>query len=141
MLSKFIKLIKAITGPVSNEIKTQQHTIFLGVCFLLVSMISYNIGKINAFEKKPIKVLQNANIFQSTNTNSSHSQSNLQIQNTKHKINTDLRVVASKKSTSKKYHYLWCQGAKQIKEENKKWFDSENEALKAGYILAGNCTK
>ncbi len=53
----------------------------------------------------------------------------------------DFRVVASKKSTSGKYHFLWCAGAKQIKEENKLYFNSEGEAISAGYTLAGNCTK
>ena len=53
----------------------------------------------------------------------------------------DFRVVASKKSTSGKYHFLWCAGAKQIKEENKLYFNSEGEAISAGYTLAGNCAK
>ena len=53
----------------------------------------------------------------------------------------DPRVVASKNSTTKKYHFTWCPSAKKIKEENKLWFDNEETAIKAGYALAGNCTK
>lgn len=45
--------------------------------------------------------------------------------------------VASKNGT--KYHLPWCSGAKRIKEENKIWFSTKEEAEKAGYEPAGNC--
>jgi hypothetical protein len=45
--------------------------------------------------------------------------------------------VASKNGT--KYHLPWCGGAKQIKEENKVWFKTKDEAVKAGYTPASNC--
>lgn len=38
-----------------------------------------------------------------------------------------------------KYHLLWCPGAKQIKEENKVYFTSKEEAEKKGYSPASNC--
>lgn len=37
------------------------------------------------------------------------------------------------------YHLPWCSGAKRIKEENKIWFQSKEEAEKRGYAPAGNC--
>jgi hypothetical protein len=46
-------------------------------------------------------------------------------------------VVASK--TGKKYHLPWCAGAKSIGEDNKIWFNSIDEARKAGYTPALNC--
>jgi len=45
--------------------------------------------------------------------------------------------VASKSGT--KYHLPWCGSAKQIKEENKVWFATKEEAEKAGYSPASNC--
>ncbi len=45
--------------------------------------------------------------------------------------------VASKNGT--KYHLPWCGSAKQIKEENKIWFKTKEEAEKAGYTPASNC--
>ena len=45
--------------------------------------------------------------------------------------------VASKSGT--KYHLPWCGSAKQIKEENKIWFATKEEAEKAGYTPAANC--
>lgn len=45
--------------------------------------------------------------------------------------------VASK--TGKSYHLPWCAGAKQIKEENKIYFNTKAEAEAAGYAPAKNC--
>lgn len=53
----------------------------------------------------------------------------------------DTRVVVSKASTSKKYHYVWCSSFKKIKLENQIWFNSDKEAETAGYTLARNCEK
>jgi hypothetical protein len=49
----------------------------------------------------------------------------------------DALYVASKSGT--KYHLPWCSGALRIKEENKIFFTSKNEAEKAGYEPAANC--
>lgn len=50
---------------------------------------------------------------------------------------TSTRVVASRSGT--KYHLLDCPGAKQIKEENKLFFDTIELARAAGYTPAANC--
>ena len=47
------------------------------------------------------------------------------------------RYVASKSGTA--YHFPWCQGALKIKEENKIWFQTKEEAESRGYKPAGNC--
>lgn len=41
--------------------------------------------------------------------------------------------------SSDKYHLPWCSGAARIKEENKVWFVSKEEAAAMGYTPAGNC--
>ena len=51
--------------------------------------------------------------------------------------NSVTQLVASKSGT--KYHLLTCPGAKQIKEENKIYFDSTLAAEAAGYKRAANC--
>jgi len=40
---------------------------------------------------------------------------------------------------SDKFHFLHCPGAKTIKEDNKIYFKNAQEALRAGFVLAGNC--
>lgn len=52
-------------------------------------------------------------------------------------IPTEGAYVASKSGT--KYHLPWCAGAKQIKNENKIWFDTKEDAESAGYAPASNC--
>ena len=45
--------------------------------------------------------------------------------------------VASKSGT--KYYLPWCGGVKRIKDENKVWFKTKDEAEGAGYSPAANC--
>lgn len=47
-------------------------------------------------------------------------------------------LVASVNGT--KYHALDCPGAKQISEQNKLYFQTEQEARSAGYTPAANCS-
>lgn len=125
-----------ILSKIANGVKNHQRDIILGFCIILISTISFNLGKINALHKTPLSITENQN--QKANI---YSASNIKT-NTASKQNTtplDKRVVASKASTTKKYHFTWCPGTKQIKETNKLWFDNESLAQKAGYTLAGNC--
>lgn len=52
-------------------------------------------------------------------------------------VKTIGQLVASKSGT--KYHLPNCPGAKQIKESNKIFFNSVEEATRAGYTPAANC--
>lgn len=125
-----------------NKIKSSQYHIFLVICIGLISFISYNLGQIEALEKTPIKISDKgiktvpdnlkADIFEATENIESYPVNNQK--------KLDTRVVVSRASTSKKYHYTWCPGAKKINEANKVWFNSAQEAEVAGYTLAGNCS-
>ena len=46
-------------------------------------------------------------------------------------------IVASKNGA--KYYLSTCSGVKRIKEENKVFFNSETDAINAGYTKASNC--
>jgi hypothetical protein len=123
-----------ILAKIGNVVKKYQKDIFLGFCIVLISTISFNLGRINALNKTPLKITGEANVYQATVGNSVlSSKKTVPVQP------KDLRVVASKASTTKKYHFTWCPGAKQIKETNKLWFVDESLAQKAGYTLASNC--
>ena len=50
---------------------------------------------------------------------------------------SNYQYVGSK--TGKKFHLVTCSGAKRIKDSNKIWFASVEEALKLGYEPASNC--
>src|SRR3989338_7410347 len=130
ILSKFLNLIK------SNK-----HSIFLAFCIGLISFISYNLGQIDALQQTPIKILERGGSKAGSNNLKADIYSATQTKTLNNKAETkvlDTRVVASKNSD--KYHYTWCAGAKKIKEENKVWFNSAQEAESKGYTLAGNCS-
>ena len=123
-----------ILSKILNQVKFYQKEVFLGLCIILISVISFNLGRINALHKTPIKITGETNVYQATSGNS--------VLNKPKAIPAqprDTRVVVSKASTTKKYHFTWCAGAKQIKETNKLWFENESLAQQAGYTLAGNC--
>jgi len=115
----------------------------LFLIFLIVSavLLSFQLGRISKSASQPIKI-EKAEIREIFNQGISDSKISAQEPAGDRGVEKiDFRVVASKKSTSGKYHFLWCPGAKQIKEENKLFFNSEEEAIAAGYSLAGNCSK
>lgn len=131
--------IMNIVSKILNWVKSSQYNIFLGVCILFISFISYNLGKISLSDKAELKITEGANIYKAVVTDEVNSEVATTPKVTPKTL--DMRVVVSKASTTKKYHYTWCPGAKQIKDENKVWFNSDKEAETNGYTLAGNCTK
>ena len=50
----------------------------------------------------------------------------------------DQRVLSSRNGSV--YYFIWCSGAKRVKEENKIWFVTKEAAEKAGLKQAGNCS-
>ena len=118
--------------------KLYQQDIVLVIAVALITIISFNTGKIygTANLKNSIRVIKGQ---ETTNASPNTPPSDEEIIRTSAKA--DLRVVASKSSMSKKYHFLWCPSAEKIKEENKIYFSSDQEAESRGYTLAGNCTK
>ncbi len=123
-----------ILAKIVHKVKNHQRDIFLGLCILLIATISFNLGRINALHKTPLKITGETNVYQATIGNSTSN--NPKTSPTKPR---DPRVVVSKASTTKKYHFTWCSGAKLIKDTNKIWFETELLAQQAGYTLAGNC--
>ena len=104
---------------------------FIVLTIILVALISFGIGRLTAPKSEPIQIknLEKASVEQ------------LQIPAAEEQESGDIdyegKVVGSVKSD--KYHLPECPGAKQISEQNKVWFDSIEEAERAGYQPAGNC--
>jgi len=122
-----------IASQLFNRVKNNSSDIFVILVIILVALISFGIGRLTIPRSDPIQIknLEKASI------------ENLEIKD-QGKIyppatkQSDVgRVVGSKNSD--KYHLPDCPGAKQISEQNKIWFDSIEEAEKAGYKPAGNC--
>ena len=101
--------------------------IILAFVFSLAIITAFSMGYFTANllklqNKPPIVVEKTAN-------DSNYTQQN--------DIMQEGEVVAS--VNSDKYHYLYCPGAKRIKEENRIYFKSALEAQQAGFVLASNC--
>ncbi len=123
--------MRRILSKFADLVKYYKKDIFLGFCIVLIAVIGFNLGQLNASHK----TTSQANIYP-TETSLNPVQNKIKVTPSQPK---DLRVVVSKASSSKKYHFTWCPGAKKIKETNKLWFNNDLAAQKAGYTLAGNC--
>lgn len=119
MLSKIIKFCKQY-----------EKDLILAAVIILVALISFGLGRLSKIRerKTPITI---ENLLPNQNMGSTSAESAVQ------STAPAGQVVASKNGT--KYHYPWCAGAQSIKEENKIYFSSIEEARKAGYTPASNC--
>jgi hypothetical protein len=106
---------------------------FIILTVILVALISFGIGRLTTPQSEPvlIKNLEKASIEDLNVEQSSSVPTGVGTTEDKG------RVVGSKNSD--KYHLPDCPGAKQISEQNKIWFNSIEEAEKAGYKPAANC--
>lgn len=114
-----------------QKIKEYESDIMLVLVILLVGLVSFGLGRLSALSerKTPIVVesVTGAAVLSEDNENKVSERS----------LSEEKLYVVSKNGT--KYHYPWCSGAQRIKEENKVWFSTKEEAEKAGYTPAANC--
>jgi hypothetical protein len=106
--------------------------IFIILAIILIGLAGFGLGKISALEKNrgEIEIKKSENLINITNVPMSAS-AMIASETAKGLL------VASK--NGQKYHFPWCAGASQIADKNKIWFDSYEEAQKAGYTPATNC--
>lgn len=101
-----------------------QRDIFTVIIIISVSFASFGLGRLSVRGLDTPVIIENESfVIESVSGSTEVKASGL--------------LVASKNST--KYHFPWCSGAQRISEKNKIWFDSKEEAEKAGYTPASNC--
>lgn len=109
--------------------------IFIAAIIFLVGLSSFGLGRLSVLvqEKEKIRIEKSpAGLSQIKDINTkSLDKAVSQVSAVQGKY------VASKSGTS--YHLPWCPSATKIKEENKIWFNSKEEAEKLGYKPAVNC--
>ena len=112
--------------------KENNRELYLAAVIILVATISFGLGRLSKIreEKTPITI---ENVATSTEI----------IANTTNSQRATLTVDANKifvaSRNGKKYYYGWCASASVIKEQNRIWFSTREEAKKAGYEPAANC--
>lgn len=105
--------------------------LFIAAIIILVGFASFGLGRLSRIDeqKSPVQVQYpqdyEASVISST-------------ANTDDIAPADSGLLVASRNGSK-YHFPWCSGAQRIKEENKIWFSSTEEAMKAGYSPAANC--
>ena len=97
------------------------YVVSIALVIIIIFSLGYFVSNLIKFEKPTIVIEKIGN-----DINYSQNTQNLQAS-----------VVAS--VNSDKYHYQWCTGAGRIKEINKIYFQSAQEAENAGFTLANNC--
>lgn len=107
--------------------------VFIVATIVLVALIFFGIGRLTSPKSEPIQImnLEKASVEDISPYAPDRASEDRKIPDYEGKVLGSIN--------SDKYHLPECPGAKQISEKNKIWFDSIQEAEKAGYKPAGNC--
>jgi hypothetical protein len=114
--------------------KSVFNRVFFILFFLCFSVFGFFLGRISKiFEDIPETSLE---FLEKTTEMAGNSASpNFQPENFQNK--KGFTIVASRQG--KKYYFLWCSAGNNIKESNKVFFKTEEDAKRRGLTLAGNC--
>ena len=124
---------------VVEEIKANQKLWWLPLIVVLVGTLGFGLGRLSGLQaaKEPLKIIY-------PNDNSDFVKGEIAKPGDGVPTATVTpppqgggQFVGSR--ISDKYHYPWCSGAKRITEANKVWFNTKEEAERAGYTPAANC--
>lgn len=138
MLTRVRAFFKDGVQKVRHAVERQD--IYMVLLIILVGGGSFGLGILSGKTKeKPLVRIENA--FPQETVGESLQQNEPQSAS----IGEEDIVATTQQGTfvgsknSDKYHYPWCPGAQRIKEENKVWFATREEAEAAGYTPAANC--
>ena len=119
--------IKEVATKIKDSIPLSDGDLIVALIIIFVGLSGFGLGRLS------VDTNQNSEI-RLINKSGEQSASVALSQGLDEKFGL---IVASKGGT--KYHYPWCSGASRMKEENKIWFNSTEDARRAGYTPAANC--
>lgn len=99
--------------------------LFIAFSFFLIAIIGFGLGRLSVSFEEPKEAIR----VEHTALPALAGTGSIQTEGT--------RFVGSKNGSV--YHLPHCSGAARIKEENKIWFSSKEEAESLGYTPAKNC--
>jgi hypothetical protein len=137
-------MISEYLPKVKRWFDQNQSDLFIAATVFLVSMASFGLGRLSVIvpPKEPLKIMENQelgikNQGRNFTTDGQIKAPSLDSKFLLRESAPPGRYVASKNGSA--YHYPWCPGALKIKEANKLWFRTREEAEAKGYKPAGNC--
>ena len=127
MIAEYIKKVKW-------WITENKADIYVAILIFLISMASFGLGRLSILwpAKQPVTITDGG-----IATKPAEKPTIIQTAVATAALNPQGKYVASK--SGKNYHFPWCQSAQKISEQNKIWFQTKEEAEKAGYKPAANC--
>jgi hypothetical protein len=138
MLPEYAKKVKKWIGD-------NRADLFTSAMIFLIGMASFGLGRLSSSLplKEPIRI-EDSSVFEeqssaapvpfasaSGKASSEISSGNL------NQVSPKGSFVASKSGSA--YYAVWCSGVSRIREENKVWFQTKEEAKAQGYRPAKNC--
>ena len=112
--------------------------LFIPIVIILVATLSFGVGRLSVVgEREQVKIEYNQSLSSNTEETVIDTSETATAIKSVSKALSESTVVVSKNGT--KYHFLYCPGAKQIKEANKITFATPDDAENAGYTIAANC--
>ena len=140
MLSQYLQKVK-------SRIEKHKSDLFAAALIFLVGMASFGLGRLSTLwhNKAPMEIMESDGTQSPQESPSSFAAGDSQTASTVNPLKTpgtpvgDVRrqYVASRSGSS--YHFPWCPGAAKIKQGNKIWFATKEEAVAKGYKPASNC--
>jgi|SRR3989344_9521525 len=108
--------------------------LYTAAIIFLVCLSAFGLGRLSILwpQKEPLRIIGGQEAAAISGNKETKPEKNANIP-----PSAQDKYVASKSGTA--YHYPWCAGAQKIKEENKIWFKTKEEAEDRGYKPAGNC--
>jgi hypothetical protein len=137
-----------VTKKVNNFIRNHSEQVFLSLLLILACSASFALGKLSEIDRKNEKISIEQDVSQDSVNEAAHGAFTPRIRANNSQIGDSSETgkpienvlgsyVASKNSTY--FHLTTCPGAKLIKEENKIYFNSKEDALAKGLQPAKNC--
>lgn len=131
-----------LTNPVEKFkgwLKINQRDLFLAAMVFFIGMASFGLGRLSAIwpAKEPIKIDEPAGNYETGKTAPANNLIKRNDSSTQTISSSQGNFIASRNGSA--YHLPSCPGALKIKTENKIWFQTREDAERAGYKPAGNC--
>lgn len=119
---------------VNGWAKEHKSDLFVASVIFLTGLGSFGLGRLSAVipQKPPLRIIPAEN---PDHTTSKSAPAGLAASGVSMATG---KYVGSISGSA--YHLPWCSGALRIKESNKIWFQTKEEAEQKGYKPAGNCS-